>query len=65
MDTPENKCKFVMNNGTEKDIKMMDEMLRNGLISSPDVRCEEWYDGTALMYQSSYNGTIEAMQFLI
>jgi hypothetical protein len=65
MDTPENKCKFVMNNGTEKDIKMMDEMLRNGLISSPDVRCEEWYDGTALMYQSSHNGTIEAMQFLI
>jgi hypothetical protein len=65
MDTQENICKFVMNPGTEEDIKMMDEMLRDGLISSPDVRCKEWYNGTALMYQSSYNGTFEAMEFLI
>lgn len=65
MDTPENICKFVMNSGTEEDIKMMDEMLRDGLISSPDVRCREWYNGTALMYQSSFNGTFEAMEFLI
>jgi hypothetical protein len=65
MDTPENICKFVMNSGTETDIKMMDEMLRDGRISSPDVRCSEWYNGTALMYQSSFNGTFEAMQFLI
>ena len=65
MDTPENICKFVMNHGTETDIKMMDEMLRDGLISSPDVRCREWYNGTALMYQSSFNGTFEAMEFLI
>ena len=65
MDTPENICKFVMNHGTETDIKMMDEMLRDGLISSPDVKCREWYNGTALMYQSSFNGTFEAMEFLI
>ena len=65
MDTPENICKFVMNSGTETDIKMMDEMLRDGLISGQDVRCREWYNGTALMYQSSFNGTFEAMEFLI
>ena len=65
MDTPENICKFVMNHGTETDIKMMDEMLRDGLISSPDVKCREWYNGTALMYQSSFNGTFEALEFLI
>jgi hypothetical protein len=65
MDTPENICKFVMNPGTEEDIKMMDEMLRDGLISSPNVKCRKWYNGTALMYQSSFNGTFEAMEFLI
>ena len=65
MDTPENICKFVMNSGTETDIKMMDEMLRDGVISSPNVKCRKWYNGTALMYQSSFNGTFEAMQFLI
>jgi hypothetical protein len=65
MDTQENICKFVMNHGTETDIKMMDEMLRDGLISSPDVKCREWYNGTALMYQSSFNGTFEALEFLI
>ena len=65
MDTPENICKFVMNDGTEEDIKMMNKMLRDGLISSPDVKCREWYNGTALMYQSSFNGTFEAMEFLI
>lgn len=65
MDTPENICKFVMNHGTETDIKMMDEMLRDGRISSQDVKCRKWYNGTALMYQSSFNGTFEAMQFLI
>jgi len=65
MDTPENICKFVMNSGTETDIKMMDEMLRDGLISSPNVKCRKWYNGTALMYQSSFNGTFEAMEFLI
>ena len=65
MDTPENICKFVMNDGTEEDIKMMNKMLQDGLISSPDVRCKKWYNGTALMYQSSFNGTFEAMEFLI
>jgi hypothetical protein len=65
MDTPENICKFVMNDGTEEDIKMMNKMLRDGLISSPDVKCKKWYNGTALMYQSSFNGTFEAMEFLI
>ena len=65
MDTPENICKFVMNSGKEIDITMMDEMLRNGLISSPNVKCRKWYNGTALMYQSSFNGTFEAMEFLI
>ena len=65
MDTQENICKFVMNHGTETDIKMMDEMLRDGLISGQDVRCREWYNGTALMYQSSFNGTFKAMEFLI
>ena len=65
MDTPENICKFVMNSGTETDIKMMDEMLRDGVISSPNVKCRKWYNGTALMYQSSFNGTFEGMQFLI
>ncbi len=29
MDTPENICKFVMNPGTETDIKMMNKMLRD------------------------------------
>ena len=65
MDTPENICKFVMNDGTEEDIKMMNKMLQDGLISSPDVKCKKWYNGTALMYQSSFNGTFEAMKFLI
>jgi ankyrin repeat protein len=65
MDTPENICKFVMNPGKETDIKMMGQMLQNRLISSPNVKCREWYNGTALMYQSSFNGTFEAMQFLI
>ena len=65
MDTPENICKFVMNDGTEEDIKMMNKMLQDGLISSPDVKCKKWYNGTALMYQSSFNGTFEAMEFLI
>jgi hypothetical protein len=65
MDTPENICKFVMNPGTETDIKMMNKMLRDGLISSPNVKCKKWYNGTALMYQSSFNGTFEAMEFLI
>ena len=65
MDTPENICKFVMNHGTEEDITMMNKMLQDRRISSPDVRCSEWYNGTALMYQSSFNGTFEAMQFLI
>lgn len=65
MDTPENICKFVMNPGTETDIKMMNKMLRDGLISSPNVKCRKWYNGTALMYQSSFNGTFEAMEFLI
>jgi hypothetical protein len=65
MDTPENICKFVMNPGTETDIKMMNKMLRDGLISSPNVKCKKWYNGTALMYQSSFNGTFEAMLFLI
>jgi hypothetical protein len=65
MDTPENICKFVMNPGTEEDIKMMNKMLQDGLISSPNVKCRKWYNGTALMYQSSFNGTIEAMLFLI
>jgi hypothetical protein len=40
-------------------------MLQDGLISSPNVKCRKWYNGTALMYQSSFNGTIEAMLFLI
>ena len=65
MDTPENICKFVMNHGTEEDITMMNKMLQDRRISSPDVRCSEWYNGTALMYQSSFNGTFEAMRFLI
>ena len=65
MDTPENICKFVMNDGTEEDIKMMNKMLQDGLISGQDVRCREWYNGTALMYQSSFNGTFKAMEFLI
>ena len=65
MDTPENICKFVMNHGTEEDITMMNKMLQDRRISSPDVRCSEWYNGTALMYQSSFNGTFEALEFLI
>ena len=65
MDTPENICKFVMNHGTEEDITMMNKMLQDRRISSPEVRCSELYNGTALMYQSSFNGTFEAMQFLI
>ena len=37
MDTPENICKFVMNPGRETDIKMMNKMLQDGLISTPNV----------------------------
>jgi ankyrin repeat protein len=66
MDTPENICKFVMNPGTETDIKMMDRMLQKRLISSPNVRCgDSRYGTTALMHQSSSDGTPEAMKFLI
>ena len=61
----EDICKFVMNRGTEKDIEMMDQMLRDGRIRHPNVKCKKWYNGTALMYQSSFNGTFKAMGFLI
>ena len=61
----EDICKFVMNRGTEKDIEMMDQMLRDGRIRHPNVKCKKWYNGTALMYQSSFNGTFKAMEFLI
>ena len=61
----EDICKFVMNRGTEKDIEMMDQMLRDGRIRHPNFKCKKWYNGTALMYQSSFNGTFKAMGFLI
>ena len=46
------------------DIPLMAEMLEKSLVSSVNVRCSNWGNGTALMYQAQY-GTIEGMEFLM